>query len=256
MKLNRKGYMAVEIILASVVSITIAVFLISITVKLVSKTDDYYTDTIFVTDKALLTKNIKEKIEADISNNGTITNINCQTKTNCTITYTNNTKKELSIDDNNIKYDDYIKEVDSRLTGNIEITPVTSENKTYILITITFTNIFENNNYNVTIPITNISEEKIKNYKVELNIIGYYGNTTTTITFDNSDYGPMIDIFDSWDQYFKSSTSETSLVCYEDKDKKTEYDFETKDTIRYQGYSIDFTTSIPNELFCDFRELN
>ena len=46
MKLNRKGYLTVEIILASTIAFAIAFFLIEITVKLVSKTDDIYRDTI------------------------------------------------------------------------------------------------------------------------------------------------------------------------------------------------------------------
>ena len=50
MKLNRKGYLTVEIILASTLAFAIAFFLIEITVKLVSKTDDIYRDIIITND--------------------------------------------------------------------------------------------------------------------------------------------------------------------------------------------------------------
>ena len=63
MKLNRKGYLTVEIILASTIAFAIAFFLIEITVKLVSKTDDIYRDTIITTDSSIVTRNIKKEIK-------------------------------------------------------------------------------------------------------------------------------------------------------------------------------------------------
>ena len=48
MKLNRKGYLTVEIILAYTIAFAIAFFLIEITVKLVSKTDDIYLSLIHI----------------------------------------------------------------------------------------------------------------------------------------------------------------------------------------------------------------
>ena len=66
LKLNRKGYLTIEIILASAIAFVIAFFLIDITMKLVDKTDNYYVDTVFMTDKALITKNIKELIYLNI----------------------------------------------------------------------------------------------------------------------------------------------------------------------------------------------
>ena len=54
MKLNRKGYLTVEIILASAVAFAIAFFLMEITVKLVSKTDDVYHETVITYDLSLI----------------------------------------------------------------------------------------------------------------------------------------------------------------------------------------------------------
>lgn len=75
MNLNRRGYLAVEVILASVVAITISVFLMEITVKLVNTTDDAYVDTELLTDKALIIKNIKSEVEKNISELGGIKSI-------------------------------------------------------------------------------------------------------------------------------------------------------------------------------------
>ena len=58
MKLNRKGYLTVEIILASTIAFAIAFFLIEITVKLVSKTDDVYHETVIAYDDAIIINNI------------------------------------------------------------------------------------------------------------------------------------------------------------------------------------------------------
>lgn len=75
MNLNRKGYLTVEVILASVVAISIAVFLMEITIKLVNVTDDAYVDTELLTDKGLIIKNIKENLEKDIERGGGIKKI-------------------------------------------------------------------------------------------------------------------------------------------------------------------------------------
>lgn len=61
-KLNNKGYLLVEIIVASVLAMTIAYFLIELTLNLKAKNDDVFVDTILVTDKMLMTDTIQEDI--------------------------------------------------------------------------------------------------------------------------------------------------------------------------------------------------
>ena len=61
-ELNNKGYITVEILIASIIAIVIAVFLIELTVKLVSKSDDAYVDTILTTDKVIITNQIMDDI--------------------------------------------------------------------------------------------------------------------------------------------------------------------------------------------------
>ena len=82
MKLNRKGYLTVEVILASVAAVAIAFFLMEITIKLVNVTDDAFVDTELLTDKALIIENIKENLEKDIASLGGISEIGKFTQNN------------------------------------------------------------------------------------------------------------------------------------------------------------------------------
>lgn len=257
MKLNRKGYLTIEIILASAIAFVIAFFLIDITMKLVDKTDNYYVDTVFMTDKALVTKNIKELIQNDINDLGIINNVECDDyNKKCNITFKDGTTNTLVIDKDKkqIKYGGYTKKFDTKLSGNVGISVSTSNDtdKKYIVFYMTFTNIFEGNDYDIIIPILN--EKVLKKYYVYLDVHGYYGNQQTTIEFDNSDYGPRYDVFTNYDQLFHSYKSSTDLKCYIDKEKTTEYNFYQLGTIRYQSFVIDFTTDIPTKLYCDFSE--
>ena len=61
-KLNNKGYMLVEIIIASVLALIVAWFLIDITVKMVNKNNDYYIESVLLTDKNVITKEIMDDI--------------------------------------------------------------------------------------------------------------------------------------------------------------------------------------------------
>ena len=154
MKLNRKGYMTIEIILAAVVTFVIAFFLIDITVKLSSNTDDAYSDTVLVTDKALITKNIKENLENDICEYGNIDSVSW-TKNICNITMTNRTIVKLSVSGNKVEYigsSTYSKEIDKSLS-DIKITSNSSNG--YYNFKITGTNIFVDNNYDMNIFVYN-----------------------------------------------------------------------------------------------------
>lgn len=188
MKLNRRGYIAVEIILASIVSITIAVFLIDITIRLVNRTDNNYIDTIFVSDKALLTKNIKEEIENDISNKGVIDSISCS-NSNCNIIFNDRSSKELSIEGNKVTYGSYTKEVDKRLGGEVKVNSSISDDNKYIIINITFTNIFDDSDYSVIVPISNIESkcnEEITSTPIAEYITNLYKNASKSTVTNNS----------------------------------------------------------------------
>ena len=61
-KLNNKGYMLVEIILASVIAFGVAYFLLDLVIKLKNKNDDLFVDTLARTDQAIITNTIMRDI--------------------------------------------------------------------------------------------------------------------------------------------------------------------------------------------------
>ena len=62
-KLNNKGYMLVEIILASVIAFGVAYFIINLTIKLKNKNDDLFVDTEIGTDRAIISNKLMDYIK-------------------------------------------------------------------------------------------------------------------------------------------------------------------------------------------------
>lgn len=62
-KLNNKGYLIIEIILASLLAMTIAYFLLNLTLKLSNTNQDLYVETLLLTDKATMTNIVMKDIE-------------------------------------------------------------------------------------------------------------------------------------------------------------------------------------------------
>lgn len=162
MKLNRKGYLTIEIILGATIAFAIAFFLMEITIKMVNVTEDNYKDIVVITDNALVISNIKKLLD-----NKEITNITCSSNI-CTITYDDidNTTHttHLGIDNRSVIYKEstnylYVKELDKSLS-NITLTStirgdITGENKNNIYFKITAQNIFIDKDYSIIIPIDN-----------------------------------------------------------------------------------------------------
>lgn len=158
-KLNKKGYLAVEVILASVVAVSIAVFLIDLTVKMVNKTNDNYTNTLFLTDKALITNNLRKEIKQDIIQNGNINNIGEIEKATLNDDYTcelkfKNSNVTSNININSTKdtitysseYSGYSKKINKDIKySSIYIDKCGVENN-YLIIKINFEDIFTTNN--------------------------------------------------------------------------------------------------------------
>ena len=61
-KLNNKGYMLVEIILASVIAFGVAYFILDLVIKLKNKNADLFVDTLARTDQAIITNTIMRDI--------------------------------------------------------------------------------------------------------------------------------------------------------------------------------------------------
>jgi len=122
---DNKGYMLIEIIVASTIAFVMAYFLIEITVKLISKNNDYYLETVLLTDKNILTKEIMDDINSKKLIGVTVT----QEHKNATLKYDDGTEKILNIDKDNkkISYGDYEKKLSDELNIG-DITLSTNEN--------------------------------------------------------------------------------------------------------------------------------
>lgn len=75
MKLNNKGYMLVEIILASAIAFGVAYFLLELTIKLKNKNDDMFVKTLTSTDQAIITNIIMEDLYSGGANSFNCDNI-------------------------------------------------------------------------------------------------------------------------------------------------------------------------------------
>lgn len=275
MKLNRKGYLTVEIILASAVAFAIAFFLMEITVKLVSKTDDVYHETVITYDDAIMINNIKDKIIDYIIETDGLALVNCESK-GCNILgnriggvteerwlYYDSVSKEIRFSEGAKKREDrvtlYSKKVDDSIS-EVEISSNINRNvkpsDRIVFFNIKLKNIFTDNAYEMVIPINLTKKVKVEDIAtIHLFMSGRRGEMSTTISFDKKQSnGYNVDLHANYDQLFESSQSTTLMACYLDKEKKNVYNFNSLGTMRYQGYYLEITNGIPNTLYCKFYE--
>lgn len=92
MKLNKKGYMLIEIILATAIAFGIAYFILSMTIKLKNKNDDLLVETLVATDQAIIANAIMANLDGS----------------NCT-----NVNNKIKIEGKKIKIDDKVVDVTS-----------------------------------------------------------------------------------------------------------------------------------------------
>ena len=273
MKLNRKGYLTVEIILASTIAFAIAFFLIEITVKLVSKTDDVYHETVIAYDDAIIINNIKEKIKDYIIETDGLALVECKNN-ECNIwgervggateeryLYYDSESKEIRFSEGAEEGKDrvtlYAKKVDDSIS-EVEISSNINRNvkpsDRIVFFNIKLKNIFTDNAYEMVIPINLVRQEE-EVATIHLYMSGRYGDMSTTISFDKKkSNGYNVDLHANYDQLFESSQNTTLMACYLDKEKKNVYNFNSLDTMRYQGYYLEITNGIPNTLYCEFYE--
>lgn len=273
MKLNRKGYLTVEIILASTIAFAIAFFLIEITVKLVSKTDDVYHETVIAYDDAIIINNIKEKIKDYIIETDGLALVECKNN-ECNIwgervggateeryLYYDSESKEIRFSEGAEEGKDrvtlYAKKVDDSIS-EVEISSNINRNvkpsDRIVFFNIKLKNIFTDNAYEMVIPINLVRQEE-EVATIYLYMSGRYGDMSTTISFDKKQSnGYNVDLHANYDQLFESSQSTTLMACYLDKEKKNVYNFNSLGTMRYQGYYLEITNGIPNTLYCEFYE--
>lgn len=276
MKLNRKGYLTVEIILASAVAFAIAFFLMEITVKLVSKTDDVYHETVITYDDAIMINNIKDKIIDYIIETDGLASVNCENN-ECNIwgervggateeryLYYDSESKEIRFSEGAEKREDrvtlYAKKIDDsisevEISSNINRDVKPSDR--IVFFNIKLKNIFTDNAYEMVIPINlkKAVEDKEEDIAtITLKMYGKYGEMPTTISFDKKQYKEYkVNLYD--DQLFGSSSNSTVMECHLDIEKKNKYDFASLNTITIEeNYTLKIKNNIPDTLYCEFGE--
>ena len=165
MKLNRKGYMLIEIVIASVLAMSIAIYLLNLTYKFKNTNEDIHQSYFYMRDKLLITKNIMSDLERGTisvtSDSPTCINFNIHIKATGTteqrqliITEDDGIKKiqygKLStsggFDTQDISY--YEKELEQTLVvSNLNV----SDSGAVSTITIPIKSIYDDNDYSIKI---------------------------------------------------------------------------------------------------------
>lgn len=168
MKLNKKGYMLIEIVLSSVLAMSIALYLLNLTYQFKNKDEDIYQSITYSSDKIAITKNIMNDLENQViinivkksnsevllTTNSTgieetrklqITNPSTNESQNQEITITYGKYKNNTFDTSDVSY--YQKKLQkSLLFKGIEIT---NSNANIVTIKIKFESMYNDDDYSI-----------------------------------------------------------------------------------------------------------
>ena len=165
MKLNKKGYMLVEIILASALAFGLAFFIIDLVIRLKNKNDDLLVETLITTDKTIITNKLMSYAKSETKN------FDCN---------------KLTITGNTVKYKDEIINIITDYANVGELSCSTKAGKVSITIPISVPQM-PNKDYDITFD-----------YKYEIGDITpptcsiTVSGTTITATFQDNDGGSGI----------------------------------------------------------------
>ena len=160
MHLNRKGYMLVEIVVASVLAMSIAYYLLNLTYKFKNTNEDLYQSYNYMSDKILITKNIMNDLEggtiSDIEKIGESLFFKLNDDSRGLLISNNGNKTKLqygkydsgSFDKNDLSY--YEKELDSSLIiDNLEVEGYNDPNSNSVTIKIPIKSIYSDEVYTI-----------------------------------------------------------------------------------------------------------
>ena len=143
-KINNKGYLLVEIIVAFTLAMAVAYFLAEITISLKNKEEDLNKKVAYNTDRALITKEIM-----DDSNKYRISNVNIVDNHTVKLTFDGLGDKVLSYNSSSktITYGDLVVKLDDTLTeiGNFEVKKV--DNDTFLTIKLSAKSLYSDVDY-------------------------------------------------------------------------------------------------------------
>ena len=209
-KLNNKGYMLVEIIIASVLAFSVTYYLLNLTYEFKDKNEDVYFSTAILSDKINITKNIMNDLEGksvsilsynNSSNplyvelvvgdaeDSSIKRISIDKNTN-TITYGmyNQYREKYIVTDDNTYYQ---KEIDSFLEfGEIKLEGnLTGANSDYVYIIIPISNIYSDETYDIRLLVRTDIKLGGQKYRIQINLenTGTPNNVTSQIYLNYND---------------------------------------------------------------------
>ena len=209
-KLNNKGYMLVEIIIASVLAFSVTYYLLNLTYEFKDKNEDVYFSTAILSDKINITKNIMNDLEGKsvsiLSYNNSsnplyvelvvgdaeyssIKRISIDKNTN-TITYGmyNQYREKYIVTDDNTYYQ---KEIDSFLEfGEIKLEGnLTGANSDYVYIIIPISNIYSDETYDIRLLVRTDIKLGGQKYRIQINLenTGTPNNVTSQIYLNYND---------------------------------------------------------------------
>ena len=204
MKLNNKGYLIIEVILAGALTFAMAYFLINLTLKVRAGFDDVNVETVLLNDKTVVTNEIMDDVVGNKVKN--IVKIDNGIKIN----FEDGTSKDLTIVNNTITYGTYTKELDKNaIVGDVNI----KRSDSYFLIEIPVSTKYSDKDYGINIVA--FTEEKYETVSCTLSANG------TEITAETSNgllyYG--------WDSSYSGENSTTMPISV------GEYTYYIKDTM-------------------------
>ena len=166
MKLNKKGYMLVEIILASALAFGLAFFIIDLVIRLKNKNNDLLVETLITTDKTIITNKLMSYAQSETKD------FDCN---------------KLTITGNTVKYDDEVIDIITDYANVGELSCSTKAGKVSITIPISVPQM-PNKDYDITFD-----------YKYEIGDITpptctiTVSGTTITATFQDNDGGSGVE---------------------------------------------------------------
>ena len=197
MKLNNKGYLIVEVILAGVLTFTMAYFLINLTLKIRNRYDDVNVETVMLNDKTVITNEIMDDVIGNKVNNVEyITN-------GIRINFDDGTSKDLTIGDNTITYGTYTKKFsENAIVGEASI----RRNGNYFLVEIPITTKYSDKDFGINI--VGFTKEALAPLTCSLSASG----STITASFDGNMiyYGWDVKVSPSCDTGYTLNAEKTS----------------------------------------------
>ncbi|MDD5827470.1 MAG: hypothetical protein PUD25_06900 [Bacilli bacterium] len=164
MKLNKKGYMLVEIVLASVLAMSIALYLLNLIYQFKNKDEDIYQSISYSSDKIAITKNIMNdldkqvitKIEKSENNEVILTTQSSGTEEKRKIQINNPENKEVTITYGKLNNDgSFDKNDSSYYQKNLQKSllfkeiKINNENENIITIKIILESMYTNDDYSI-----------------------------------------------------------------------------------------------------------